>query len=388
MSKLKKVVEKFRELHKDEPLVVRSPGRINLIGEHTDYNMGYVLPGAIEKNVFLAIGLRPDMDVNIFAADYGDHYVTSLDGLTSAWKLWPNYILGVLNELKKRGVLLCGVNIVLGGDIPLAAGMSSSAAVTCATAFALNEVFDLGLSKIELAKLAQAAEHDFVGVKCGLMDQFASLHGKKDHLIKLNCKTNEFEYIPFNSSEVSIVLFDTGVKHHLISSAYNDRRSECQRGIDIIKQNEPAVKDLADVTDEMLDKYLKLSNPLVYNRCLYVVEEMTRLKSACGDLERNNYAALGGRMFETHHGLKHLYEVSCKECDFLVDFAVGNSYVMGARMMGGGFGGCTINLISSGRVDDVIAEVRPRYKNEFGKELKVYPAVLSDGTRLENLISV
>lgn len=380
MGNLKSIVDLYKEKYNSEPLIVRSPGRVNLIGEHTDYNLGSVLPGSINKYIFLAIGARADNEINIDAADYSDKFSASLTALEPAWKLWPNYLLGVINEYKKAGKLLSGVNIVFGGDIPVAAGLSSSAAITCATAYAINSLFNLGLSRLEIAKIAQQAEHNYVGVHCGLMDQFASLFGKEGNLIKLNCNTEEYFYIPFSATDIKIALFDTGVKHHLVSSAYNERREQCQSGLALIKKVHPEINGLPDVTEEMLDKYVKPVNEVVYKRCLYVIQEIERLEKACKDLERNDFRAVGELMFETHEGLKDLYEVSCDEADFLVETSKQISGVLGSRMMGAGFGGCTINLIDSDSVDAVVEEVKKKYKEKYSRDLKVYIASIANGT--------
>ncbi len=382
MGKLEKIIERFKQLHNTDPLVVRSPGRINLIGEHTDYNSGPVLPAAIDRNIHLAISKREDRVINVYAADFSEHHSTSIDILEPAWKLWPNYILGVINEFKLAGKLDKGVNIVFGGDIPLAAGVSSSAAINCAATFALNHLFECGYSKLEMAKIAQQAEHSFVGVQCGLMDQFASLFGKEGNFIKLDCNTAEYQYIPFNNDNIQILLFDSGVKHFLVSSAYNERRQECRTGLDIVRQHVPNINSLAEVTEEMLELYVKPISAVVYNRCLYVVQEISRLDKACKDLENNNFDALGHRLYETHYGLKNLYEVSCKECDFLVDITRSISGVLGSRMMGAGFGGCTLNLVYADAADSVVNYVKTEYKKEFGKDLKVYTTSIAAGTSI------
>ena len=383
MKKLEQIKAKFKQLHNSEPLIVRSPGRVNLIGEHTDYNLGPVLPAAIDKNIFLAVNFREDNIINIYAADYSDQVATTLDNLEPAWKLWPNYTLGVIKEFQKAGCELRGMNIVFGGDIPLAAGLSSSAAITCATAFAINTLYNFDKSPLELAKIAQAAEHNYVGVHCGLMDQFASIFGKEGYFIKLDCNTTEYSYIPYTAKDIKIVLFDSGVKHFLVSSAYNERRKQCAEGVKLVKQNLPAVNSLADVTEAMLLQYVKPVNNEIFKRCLYVVEEIERLREVCKDLTANNFDALGKRLFETHKGLRDLYEVSCNECDFLVDFVENKTQgVLGARMMGAGFGGCTVNLIHENEVDRVVEELREAYKKAYNKDLKVYFASIGNGSEV------
>ncbi|WP_411274034.1 galactokinase, partial [Daejeonella sp.] len=325
---------KFKELFNQEPLIIRSPGRINLIGEHTDYNMGFVLPAAINKAIYLGIQLRTDNEIHLHALDYDDGHKTTLNEIVRSGKLWPDYVLGVLDQLlRKQGVIANkvkqGFNVVFGGDIPPGAGLSSSAALECATAFALNELFKLGLEKIDMVKISQAAENEFVGMKCGIMDQFASMFGKKDHLIRLDCQSLEYTYIPFQLKGVTVVLFDTRVKHSLASSAYNKRREECEEGVKLVRglrtevgsqgseagRLNPGVKSLRDVTEEMLLEFVKPVNELVYRRCSFVVAENNRLLAGCKDLESNNVAAFGRKMFETHDGLSKLYEVSCQELD-------------------------------------------------------------------------
>ena len=382
LSKKDQVVEKFRSLFSSRPLVVKSPGRINLIGEHIDYNGGSVLPAAIDKNIYVAAQAGDGNTIRIFAPDYNDLYETSISNIHPTSKTWVNYPLGVIYELKKMGADLSGIHMVVGGDLPPGAGLSSSAATTCATAFALNEVFSLGLSRLEIAQVAQRAEQNFAGVECGLMDQFASVFGKKDHVVKLNCRTNQHDYVPFYLEDVRIVLFDTEVKHQLASSDYNLRRRECKEGLDMLKLNCSDIIDLADVTEEMLVKFVKPQNPVLYKRCLYVVQEMERVKKACLAINRNDFASLGQLMFDTHTGLSQLYEVSCTECDFLVDLARQHSGILGARMMGGGFGGCTINLIESARLEETIRLVRTKYKDRFGKSPNIYQVRITNGTQL------
>jgi len=374
------VYEKYQELFERTPLLVRSPGRVNLIGEHTDYNNGLVLPAAIDKNIVLAIGKRADHAIHLYSLDQNQTYSTTLDRLERSPLLWPDYILGVAQQLIERGHALQGFNIVFGGDIPQGAGLSSSAALECATGFALNELFDLGITRLDLALIAQAAENEFVGVKCGLMDQFASVFGQEQRLIKLDCADFSHEYVPFNNPDLRIVLFDTQVKHSLASSAYNERREQCEYGVSLIQQHHSEVKSLRDATMEQLDRYVRPVDEVVYNRCSYVVSEIKRLQDGCDDLKRDDFESFGKRMFETHHGLQHLYEVSCHELDILVDLVRDNDAVLGARMMGGGFGGCTINLVKASEVDRVVKEVSEAYTQKTHKKTQAYIANISAGT--------
>ncbi len=376
------ITKKFIELFGQKPLLVASPGRINLIGEHTDYNDGFVLPAAIDKYIFVAIQKRNDHEIHIYSSHYQQVYVADVNNLKPSGKLWPDYLIGVADEILKAGKKLGGFNVVFDGDIPQGGGLSSSAALECATAFALNQLFNLDLSTLEIVKISQAAENNFVGLKCGIMDQFASAFGKEDQLIKLDCRSLDYEYIPFENSNIKIVLFDTGVKHTLASSAYNERRLQCEQGIKWIKEYLPDVKSLRDVNVDMLVNYVRIKDETVFSRCDFVVKEIARLQAACDDLLNNDFKKFGTRMFETHEGLSLDYQVSCEELDFLVEAVKNNPDVLGARMMGGGFGGCTINLVKADAVEGLIEEVSLKYKNYKGFKPKVYMANISNGTHI------
>ena len=373
---------KFKEIFGQETLIIRSPGRINLIGEHLDYNMGFVLPAAINKAIWLGIQKREDDGIRLYSLDYNDNYHTNIDGTIPSGKLWPDYILGVIEQIQKSHSLKHGFNLVFGGDIPPGAGLSSSAALECATAFALNELFGLDYEKMDLVRIGQAAENEFVGVKCGIMDQFASVFGKKEHLIRLDCRSLEYVYVPFHADDNKILVFDTRVKHSLADSAYNQRREQCEKGVSLIQEFHPEVMSLRDASQEMLDTYVKAVDETVYRRCTYVISEIQRLLNGCNDLEKDDLISFGKRMFETHAGLKDLYEVSCIELDLLVDLVKDNPDVIGARMMGGGFGGCTINLVRSEAANDLIKKVTDAYYSETGTEMLVYEVAIEDGTKL------
>jgi galactokinase len=372
---------KLKEYIKGTTLLVRSPGRINLIGEHTDYNDGYVLPAAIDKAAYIAITPRNDREIHLVSIDMIDSFTTSLDELTiNTTTSWPNYLLGVVDQFIKAGIKVPGFDAALTGDIPLGAGLSSSAAVECAMALALNEITGAGFDKITMVKMAQKAEHEFAGVQCGIMDQFASMFGKQHHVIRLDCRSLEYEYEPLEMEGYKIVLFDSKVEHSLASTEYNVRRKQCETGVAIIQQHHHEIKSLRDVTMEMLDKYVLPHDIMVYQRCKYVVEENNRLLEACKDLEANNLVAFGKKMFETHYGLSKLYEVSCPELDFLVTQVQNNPAVVGARMMGGGFGGCTINIVKEEAVDDLVRETTIVYNAAMQKELKAYIVNIEDGS--------
>ena len=360
--------------------IVRSPGRVNIIGEHTDYNAGFVLPAAIDKAAYVAIAKRADNKVCMYATAFHQDFETSLQDIKTTPMGWPNYILGVIDQIQKTGVELGGFNLLIDGDIPIGAGLSSSAALECATLFAITELFGLQFTKLQMAYMAQKAEHDFAGVNCGLMDMFASLFGKEGHVIKLDCRSLEYEYVPLDIKGYKILLLNTNVKHQLSSSEYNTRRIQCEQGITWIQAHEPLVLSLRDATIDMLDKYVLPNDALIYNRCKYVVEENTRLLSACDYLKTGNIKALGEKMFETHEGLKSLYEVSCTELDFLVDQVKGHTAVLGARMMGGGFGGCTINIVKEEAIEDLVASIMPVYEQQMQKPLSYYVASIEEGT--------
>jgi galactokinase len=361
-------------------LFVKSPGRINLIGEHTDYNLGFVLPAAIDKAIYIAIGKRADREIHLTAADLDQSFSISMDGLEKSALDWPNYILGIVDQLLKGGNLLSGFNAVITGDVPLGAGLSSSAAVECATVFALNELFGLGLTKLEMVKLAQRAENQFVGLQCGIMDMFASMFGKADAVIQLDCRSLDYHYSPFNQNGIQIVLLDTCVKHSLASSEYNVRRKECETGVAFLQKKYAWVKSLRDVDIQMLAELKNNVDSKVYDRCLYIVEEIKRLQEACVDLEHNNLIEFGKKMYATHEGLSNLYEVSCKELDFLAAYAKENQDVLGARMMGGGFGGCTINLVREGCAENFIRGAEVAFQKMFNTNLKSYIVSIGDGT--------
>jgi galactokinase len=382
MNTVNKVEKIFMERFAEQPLMVRSPGRVNLIGEHTDYNLGYVLPAAIDKAIYFAITQRNDRLCNIFALDMNDEYKFTLDDLQSTQKGWPNYLMGVVDQFLKAHHRICGFNCVFGGDIPIGAGLSSSAAIEAGLAFALNSIFDLLIDPLGLVKLAQAAENEFVGVRCGIMDQFINIYGIQDKVLRLDCRSLEYKYYPFTHPNVSIVLFDTNVSHSLASSEYNRRREECSEGVSVIKKYCPEVVSLRDVSVDLIKKSKPFMNPTIYRRCKYVVEENDRVLKACKELERNNLKAFGAFMNQTHEGLKSDYGVSCKELDFLKTLVEDKPKVYGSRMMGGGFGGCTINLIEANGIEEISAYAAEKYKREFNIDLETYVTSIGSGTNV------
>lgn len=377
---IQKIKNIFSEKFGEQPLVFRSPGRVNILGEHTDYNQGFVLPAAIDKNIYIAINKRTDNLINLYAADFEASFTIDIKNVKPSSVQWTNYILGVVDQLQKKGFNFSGFNLVVDGDVPIGAGLSSSAAVECATIFALNEIFELGLDKIKMVPLAQKAEHVFSGVYCGIMDQFASMFGKKDHVIKLDCRSLDYEYVPLKLDGYKIVLFNTNVKHNLAASEYNTRREQCEYGVSLINLQHPHVKSLRDVNMDMLKKYVEPVDPLVYKRCKYVVLENERLIFACEDLKNGDIKSLGEKMFQTHRGLSYDYDVSCKELDFLVEYVRNIYAVAGARMMGGGFGGCTINLIKEEAIEKLVQDISLAYSEAMSLPLTAYIASIENGT--------
>ncbi len=364
-----------------EGVVYASPGRINLIGEHTDYNGGFVFPGAIDKGMIAELKPNGTDKVRAYSIDLKDKVEFGLNEEDAPRASWARYIFGVCREMIKRGVAVKGFDTAFAGDVPLGAGMSSSAALESTYAFALNELFgENKIDKFELAKVGQATEHNYCGVKCGIMDQFASVFGKAGSLMLLDCRSLEHTYYPFNPEGYRLVLLDSVVKHELASSAYNKRRESCENAVAAIQKNHPEVEFLRDATIEMLDEVKNEISAEDYMRAEYVIGEIRRVRDVCDALEKGDYETVGERMYETHHGMSKLYEVSCEELDFLNDCARKNG-VTGSRVMGGGFGGCTINLVKEELYDAFIADAKASFKAKFGRSPKVYDVVISDGSR-------
>ncbi|GAC1369647.1 MAG: galactokinase [Hymenobacter sp.] len=324
------VYSDFRQRFGYEPLVVRAPGRVNLIGEHTDYNGGFVLPAAVDKEAVFAVGLNGGAAIRLRAHDLGKTFeLADAADLTPSDTQWANYLLGVAAQFQARGVVVPGFDCVFGGTIPMGAGMSSSAAVECGLAFALNELLHAGFDTMELARIAQQAEHTYAGVQCGIMDQFASLFGRDGQVVRLDCRSLDYAYFPFDTSASRIVLCNSGVKHSLTSSAYNTRRQECERGVAVLQQYYPGITSLRDATLGQLDAHRDELGDVIYRRCRYVVEENLRVEAACNYLLEGNLAAFGQQMYASHAGLRDHYEVSCHELDVLVEIASSSEGVFG-----------------------------------------------------------
>ena len=376
----KKIREQFLERYKKQPEVFAAPGRINLIGEHTDYNQGFVLPGAVDKKIFVAIAKNNDNVLNVYANQYDQQLSFSLQNIHPV-KGWATYLLGIIFNLQQKNFSITGIDVMIDGNVPLGAGMSSSAAVCSAFGFALNEIFELGLSRMELALLGQKTEHNFAGLQCGIMDQFASLHGKAGYVMKLDCRSLQYEYIPFDFPDYKIVLVNTMVTHSLASSEYNVRRKQCEQGVSILKKYFPKTNSLRDVSPEKLELHKNDLPEVVYKRCSFIVNENERLLQGCEFLKEGNIEEFGKIMFTAHEGLSKWYEVSCKESDFLVEQVKLFDGVVGARQMGGGFGGCTINIVKSDLVDEFSSYIHQRYSKQFDKIPEIYITQIEDGAK-------
>ncbi len=372
--------EKFKSLYGAAGTLYSSPGRINIIGEHTDYNGGFVLPGAIDKAMYCEIKPNETDKIRAYALDLDESCEFGLREIDKPEKNWARYIFGVCREMSKRGKEVSGFDIVISGDVPLGAGMSSSAALESCVGFALNDQFNLGFDRFELAKIGQATEHNYCGVKCGIMDQFASCFGKEGSLIRLDCRSLKYEYVPFNPVGYKVVLINTCVAHELASSAYNKRRESCENVVAAIAKHHPEVKLLRDANMDMLKEVKNEVSAEDYMRAEFVIEEIQRLLDACEALKKGDYETVGQKMYGTHEGLSKKYEVSCPELDFLNDMAK-ECGVTGSRVMGGGFGGCTINMVKEDLHDAFIAKVTEAYEKKFGIKPKVYDVVIKDGAR-------
>ena len=376
-----KVREAFQNCYQTRGFLYTAPGRINLIGEHTDYNGGFVFPGAIDKGMIAEIKPNQTTKVRAYAIDLDQTLEFDLKDENLPSKSWARYIYGVCKEMMKHHVPVQGFDTAFSGDVPLGAGMSSSAALESVYAYAINDLFFAKkLDLLTLAKIGQATEHNYCGVKCGIMDQFASLFGKEGHLIRLDCRSLEHQYFPFSPKGYKLVLLDSAVKHELASSAYNKRRESCERVVATIQRDYPQVHFLRDVDLAMLNEVATIISKEDFKRAKYVIEEIQRVLEVCKALEEGDYETVGVKMYETHKGMSELYEVSCEELDFLNNCAKLHK-VTGSRVMGGGFGGCTLNLVKEEYHDTFIEETSKAYLDKFKKNLKVYEVNISEGAR-------
>ena len=371
-----KISKAFQDRFGVEGTVYASAGRINLIGEHTDYNGGFVFPGAIDKGIMAE--LRPNglEKCRVYSMDLDEYTEFGLKEEDAPKESWARYVFGVAREVLKRGGRVECFDAVFAGNVPLGAGLSSSAALESCFAFALNDMFnDNSISKFDLARIGQSTEHNYCGVNCGIMDQFASVFGREGNLMRLDCRSMEYEYFPFNPKEYQLVLVDSRVKHELKDSPYNKRRESCER---VAKQL--GLETLRDATMEDLNGVKSEITAEDYFRAKFVIEEKDRVLAVCDALEKGDYETVGKKMYETHAGLSKDYEVSCEELDFLNDVAK-EMGVTGSRIMGGGFGGCTINLVPNALHDNFIKEAKKRFNEAYGHEPKIYDVVISDGAR-------
>ena len=372
-----RIAEKFNTLFQSEGDFFASAGRINLIGEHTDYNGGFVFPGAIDKGMIAEIKLNDTGKVRAYALDLDEYCEFGLEEEDVPAQSWARYIFGVCRETIKRGGVISGFDTVFAGDVPLGAGMSSSAALESTFAFALNYLFNLDIDKFELARIGQSTEHNYCGVNFGIMDQFASVFGKKGHLMRLDCRSMEFEYFPFDPAKYGykLVLLNSKVKHELVGSPYNKRRESCERVAAALGQ-----EFLRGATMEQLESVKDRISEEDYMRARYVIGEERRVLDVCDALQKGDYETVGARMYETHWGMSKDYEVSCEELDFLAEVAK-ECGVTGSRIMGGGFGGCTINLVKEELYDSFIEKAKSAFAGKYGHEPEVIDVVISDGAR-------
>ena len=362
-------------------IIVRSPGRVNLIGEHTDYNGGFVMPTAIDRAITFYLKKNNSKDkCNIRSLNYDTKTVIDLNNPNLEGEEWTLYLIGVIEEIKKLGHSIPGFDCVLWSSLPMGAGISSSAALECGLAYGLNELFDLGLTKLEMVKLSQMAEHHYVGTKCGIMDQFASVMSQNDHVIKLDCKSIEHELLPFDIAPYKLLLLNTNVSHKLSDSAYNTRREECAEGVKVLQSKFENIEYLRDADQEQLDTCRGELSDTVYKRCEYVLKENDRVLKAAEALKQQDLKTFGQLMYTSHEGLSNNYEVSCKELDFLTDFSKENEAILGCRMMGGGFGGCTINLIHEDAIKDYVKKASEAYYKKFNIRLSAFITAPAAGT--------
>ena len=374
------LIEEFRTKFGASPRLFRAPGRVNLIGEHTDYNDGFVMPFAIDRDTVVAGRHRDDRKIEAVAHDLSESATVDLDATPQKKrKSWIDYVEGTARSLEEEFGKVAGADIIISSDVPIGAGLSSSAALEISIGFALLSMSEIVIDRERLAFAAQRAEHEYAGIRSGIMDQFASSFCTKGNAMLLDCRSLEREQIPFETPEVATVVCDTKVKHSLASSEYNKRREECEEGVRIISERIPGVKALRDVTIEQLEQLKSDLPDVVYRRCRHVISENKRALDAADAFKRHDTAEAGRLMFESHRSLRDDYEVSSPELDALVEIAKGVDGVYGARMTGGGFGGCTVNLVKRTAVDEFEKEIREGYQAKFGKEPDLYQFHAADG---------
>ncbi len=377
--KKRQVIEAYKEKFGGDFRLFSAPGRINIIGEHTDYNEGFVMPAAIDKKIWVAITPVRGSAVTVYSVDYDQISTFDIQGPIPELPHWALYSYGVVKELQNKGGKPGAFNAVFGGDIPDGAGLSSSAAIECAFGTALNSLFDLGMDKLEIAKVGQLAEHNYAGVRCGLMDQFASMHGKAGHVIRLDCRSLEYEYAPLNLNGYEFILADTRVKHSLASTEYNKRRESCEEGVLLIGSKMPGVKSLRDLRPKDIYPFKGMLGEETFLCCEFVTEENERVLETVTALENGDLEKVGGLINASHRGLRDKYMVSCSELDLLVDTALTVEGVLGSRMMGGGFGGCTITLLKSTSVDQFVKTTQAAFQIAYSSDPVFYRVTIGDG---------
>mgnify|MGYP000400969595 FL=1 len=380
MNTLENIASAFRDKFSSQPLLVQGCGRINIIGEHTDYNEGFVLPASINRYIYFAIAENGTNECHFHALDINDSYQFSLSDIKKSDKGWANYLMGILDQLQKENILLEGVDVVFGGNLPIGSGMSSSAALEAGFALGICSLFNLQKSRQELAQLAHRSSNNFLGIPSGIMDQFASLLGQRGQAIKLDCRSLQYEYVQLDLKDYELLLINTGVSHALANSAYKDRVRECREGAEAVAQKFEGIQSLRDASLEQLEACREDMTAVVYQRCRYVIEENERLHQALHLLTNGEMEALGELLLRTHEGLSKEYEVSCRELDFLVELAKDHEGVAGARMMGGGFGGCTLNLVKKSAKEDFLKYAKKEYYRAFSVQAEHYELEIVDGT--------
>ncbi len=377
-SKIAEFLKNFKPI-----LKINSPGRINLIGEHTDYNLGFVMPSAIDKAIIFQFSKNNHpTKCNIYSEDMNELFSFDLTNVRKNKINWVNYLLGVVYGIQLVSEKLEGFDCILKSDLPIGSGLSSSAAMECGLGYGLNELFNLGLTKLQIIEIGQKAEHEFVGTKCGIMDQYASVMSEKGSALLLDCKSIEHQNVPINLDPYQLLLLNTNVSHNLASSEYNTRRNECAKGVKILKERLPEISSLRDITIDDLNLYGKYLPEMILRRCQFVVEENDRVLKTREALKNNDLIEFGRLLSGSHRGLSTQYEVSCLELDFLHEYGKTKSFILGSRMMGGGFGGCTINLIHKKNVHVYVAEISKAYKEKFNRDLGIIPVNLSSGTSI------
>jgi galactokinase len=377
-----KVINHYVDSFGSEPeLMIKAPGRINLLGEHTDYNQGFVLPGAVDKSIFMAMGAIEGLNSRVISMDFNDRIEFETSDPKRVGQGWSNYVQGIVDQLKKRDLLPLSFQAVFSGDIPIGSGMSSSAALECGFGHGLNQLNSLGLGKREIAEIGQLAEHEFAGVKCGIMDQFASVFGKQDHVILIDCRSLDYSYHTLELHEYEVILINSMVKHELESSEYNVRRNECETAVEWLKNTNERIRSLRDATLSDLENIRDQLDEIVYRRARYVILENNRVQQMIDALSHKDLEKAGSLMYQTHDGLSKEYEVSCEELDHLIELVRKESGVLGGRMMGGGFGGCTINLIRASEKDKLLNRILQAYRKKYSIDAEVYQVSLSDGVK-------